>query len=452
MSVDKNLFLHNFAIVTLMTGESPNIKEWLDYHLLAGVDHFYIYDNDISDVTKKILQPYIDAGFVTCILFLGKNKKIAAYNDAVENFKFECRYIAFIDVEEFILPKTGQSIAEVTDEILSEFENLGGFELNSFAYNADNKFAENPEGTLLDNLTRRGRKPLFITNTVANPRKIDFLFNTRCAVYFGGALRLNEYSGKIIGKEKAVLSEKILLNDYKPKFNKPDDSASEDKTKASRFIKGSFYRANIFDDSIVNYRDERKAALGDDIFTAISAHNVDDEKLLATLAKTLLPAFDADNATEFFKVQENQLNYFRAIADYYITAPDEFFKDKLETFLTCLNVSTYLKQNLLGETVGKLFEDATLNAICQTLCTEIKPVDANLLIRQLPTILAMPYKTVEVLISICAGMIDKMKAALQSSSNEEKISAIDDGEMELWKKFTELDVVEKTLKAFIGKY
>ena len=451
MSVDKNLFLHKFAVVTVVNGKSPHLKEWLDYHLLAGVDHFFIYDNDISDASKEILKPYIDAGFVTCILFLGKNKKIEAYNDAVKNFKFECRYIAFIDVDEFILPKTGQSIAEVIEEILSENDKLGGIELNSFSYNAGN-FADNPEGTLLDNFTRRGRKPAEITNIIANPRKIDFLFNTRYAIYFEGALRLNEYSGKIIGKDKAVLSEKIIVNNYKPKVEKKADDPQDVTQKLNRFIMGSFYRSNIFDDSIVIYRDERQAALGDDIFKAIPPHYVDDEKLLATLAKNLLPAFDADNAIEFFKVQENQLNYFRAIADYYITAPDEFFKDKLETFLTCLNVATYLKQNLLGETVGKLFEDAALNAICQTLCTEIKPVDANLLIRQLPTILAMPYKTVEVLISICAGMIEKMKAALQSSADEEKISAIDDNEMARWKKFVELDGVEKTLKAFIGKY
>ena len=384
-------------------------------------------------------------------MFLGKNKKIEAYNDAVNNFKFECRHIAFLDTEEFILPKTNQSIAEVTEEILSENELLGGFELNSFAYNTSN-LAQNPEGTLLDNFTRRGRRPTDVTNTVANPRKIDFIYNTRYAIYFDGVLRLNEYSGKVIGKEKAALSEKIIVNNYKPKVEKKADDPQDATQKLNRFIMGSFYRSNIFDDTIVNYRDERKSALGDDIFTAISPHYVDDEKLLATLAKTLLPNFNADNATEFFKVQENQLNYFRGIAEYYIIAPDEFFQDKMETFLTCFSVATYLKKNLLGETVGKLFEDATLNAVCQTLCTEIKPADANLLIRELPKILAMPYKTVEVLISICAGMLEKMKAALQNSADENKLAAIDDDEMALWKKFTELDHLEKILKTFAGKY
>lgn len=70
MAVDKNLFLYDLAVVTIMKGEAPYIREWLDYHLLAGVDHFFIYDNEDSDAQQKIMQPYIDAGIVTHIPFV----------------------------------------------------------------------------------------------------------------------------------------------------------------------------------------------------------------------------------------------------------------------------------------------------------------------------------------------------------------------------------------------
>ena len=56
--VDKNLFLYDLAVVAIMKDEEPYVKEWLDYHLLAGVDHFYIYDNDSKEEFKKILQPW----------------------------------------------------------------------------------------------------------------------------------------------------------------------------------------------------------------------------------------------------------------------------------------------------------------------------------------------------------------------------------------------------------
>ena len=65
MAVDNNLFLYDLAIFAVMKNEAPYVKEWLDYHLAAGVEHFYIFDNESSDNLKEILQPYIDAGIVT---------------------------------------------------------------------------------------------------------------------------------------------------------------------------------------------------------------------------------------------------------------------------------------------------------------------------------------------------------------------------------------------------
>ncbi|MBR0260666.1 MAG: glycosyltransferase family 2 protein [Selenomonadaceae bacterium] len=49
MAVDKNLFLYDLAIVAILKNEGRYLKEWLDYHLSAGVDHFYLYDNDSTD-------------------------------------------------------------------------------------------------------------------------------------------------------------------------------------------------------------------------------------------------------------------------------------------------------------------------------------------------------------------------------------------------------------------
>ena len=65
MAVDKNLFLYNLAVVAILKNEGHYLKEWLDYHLLAGVDHFYLYDNDSSDNYDEIIAPYVKAGLVT---------------------------------------------------------------------------------------------------------------------------------------------------------------------------------------------------------------------------------------------------------------------------------------------------------------------------------------------------------------------------------------------------
>ena len=73
LMTEKRLFTYNFAAVSFMKNTSAHVEEWLNYHLLAGVDHFYIYDNDSLDNLEKILQPYIDAGIVTYIFYPGGN-------------------------------------------------------------------------------------------------------------------------------------------------------------------------------------------------------------------------------------------------------------------------------------------------------------------------------------------------------------------------------------------
>ena len=105
MAVDKNLFLHDLAIVAILKNEAPYLKEWLDYHLLAGVDHFYLYDNESPDNQAEVAAPYVEAGLVDYFPMPGKAMQMVAYNDAIKRFKFHCRYMAFIDGDEFIYPK-----------------------------------------------------------------------------------------------------------------------------------------------------------------------------------------------------------------------------------------------------------------------------------------------------------------------------------------------------------
>ena len=98
LAVDKNLFRYDLAIVAILKNEAPYLREWLDYHLLAGVEHFYLYDNDSTDDYDEIIAPYVAAGLVTNKKFSGGSAQFAAYADAVLNYRFQCRRMAFIDL------------------------------------------------------------------------------------------------------------------------------------------------------------------------------------------------------------------------------------------------------------------------------------------------------------------------------------------------------------------
>ena len=103
--VDKDLFLHDLSVVAILKNEAPYLKEWLDYHLLAGVDHFYLYDNESPDNQAEVAAPYVEAGLVDYFPAPGKAAQMFTYYDAVKRFKFFSRYIAIIDGDEFIFPR-----------------------------------------------------------------------------------------------------------------------------------------------------------------------------------------------------------------------------------------------------------------------------------------------------------------------------------------------------------
>ena len=55
------------SVAAIMKNEKPYLKEWLEYHLLQGVEHFYLCDNGSTDGTDAYLEPYVAKGVITYI-------------------------------------------------------------------------------------------------------------------------------------------------------------------------------------------------------------------------------------------------------------------------------------------------------------------------------------------------------------------------------------------------
>ena len=92
------------SLCTIFKNEAPYLKEWVDYHLIVGFDHFYVYNNFSGDNYKEVLAPYIEKGLVTLIEWPIKSGQTRAYNDCVKKFSDESDWIAFQDADEFAVP------------------------------------------------------------------------------------------------------------------------------------------------------------------------------------------------------------------------------------------------------------------------------------------------------------------------------------------------------------
>ena len=102
-----------------MKNEGPYLKEWLEFHMMVGVQHFYLYDNNSTDETQDVLEKYINSGTVTYQYWAFYSGQKRAYFDCLKKYKNDSFWIGFIDLDEYIVPVENNSI----HEILKDFEN-----------------------------------------------------------------------------------------------------------------------------------------------------------------------------------------------------------------------------------------------------------------------------------------------------------------------------------------
>jgi hypothetical protein len=117
------LFSYELGIVTMFRNEANYLKEWVEYHHMLGVDHFLLYNDRSEDNWEEVLEPYIKSNLVEVIdhhalpgtsIFPGW--QTAAYRDGLRRSKGNTKWLAFIDVDEFILPKKNATIPECLDQ------------------------------------------------------------------------------------------------------------------------------------------------------------------------------------------------------------------------------------------------------------------------------------------------------------------------------------------------
>eukprot|EP01024_Parvocaulis_polyphysoides_P033888 TRINITY_DN30026_c0_g1_i8.p2 TRINITY_DN30026_c0_g1~~TRINITY_DN30026_c0_g1_i8.p2 ORF type:complete len:241 (-),score=9.81 TRINITY_DN30026_c0_g1_i8:72-794(-) len=142
------------AICALMRDEHRYIEEWLLYHQYIGVKKFYLYDNLSSPPMLSLIQDFVTQGLVEytylatqwmsdefgfnenpAYLFgraLGNFPQRWAHHDCFSRHKNKHKFMALIDIDEFIvLNKGGENGFKPVEQpdlpaYLKQFENKGG--------------------------------------------------------------------------------------------------------------------------------------------------------------------------------------------------------------------------------------------------------------------------------------------------------------------------------------
>ncbi|MDR2860306.1 MAG: glycosyltransferase family 92 protein [Elusimicrobiota bacterium] len=260
-------FENELSVAAIVKNETPYIQEWIEYHLLAGVEKFYIYNNESEDNIEEVLKPYIKEGIVVYKNFPGKAVQCYAYIDAIKRYRNKTRWLAIIDADEFIVPLKHEKITD----FLRDFESYSQVLMGWMLYGSSgHKVKQN--GLIIEDYKYNVSLD-YITNSkvVVNPRAVRGVLNPHWCFVNGLAVDENKqvfevypYTNKYF---KPISKTAICVNhyycksweEYLNKINKGwADGNAFDRDK-SLF---DYYDKNeVFDSTMEKYIEPVKAAI-----------------------------------------------------------------------------------------------------------------------------------------------------------------------------------------------
>ncbi len=167
--------------VAIVKGEDRFIEEWLVYHRLLGVNHFFLYDNDAKLPLRSLLRAY--ESFVTVIDWPadptagwpGRNLQIKTYMHALARKAASHTWVTFLDPDEFIVLRKHDTLPI----FLSSFDNVGSVRLNWHVF-GHNGYYENPKGLVTAALTRRMAAPSPRTKAISRTEAVASIDSAHC--------------------------------------------------------------------------------------------------------------------------------------------------------------------------------------------------------------------------------------------------------------------------------
>jgi len=241
-------------MVACILNEAPYLKEWIDFHLLIGFEHFYIYDTGTEakpmkvnypqyreecvlglgwpevahlesdgkyyldlDNPYEVLKPYITEGLVTYIKHPLFSQKII-YDKAISDYGKHSQWMAFLDLDEFLYP-TDPNLDLVT--ILKDFKEFPGLGVNQLFFGSSNQEKYDPRPVLERFIHRASddcgyEKYNDYIKTIAQPDQVKAFKNAHVCKFIKKRKAVNTVKDRISVKAQCfpIHHELLRINHY----------------------------------------------------------------------------------------------------------------------------------------------------------------------------------------------------------------------------------------------
>jgi FkbM family methyltransferase len=220
------------SVCAILKNEAPYLVEWLEFHKIVGVERFYLYDNNSTDNPIDIVRPYIGLKEVVWHDWPVKPGQIQAYDHCLKTYGHESEWIAFIDLDEFLVPTQNSDLKEV----LEEFVEFPAVAVNWLIFGSSGHKTR-PDGLQIEKFDRRGEESLDVNRhvkVIVRPEATICATNPHNFLYLNGRAAVTENKEAVEGSFSATHSvEKLRINHYMTR------SLQESKEKMLRGIADS---------------------------------------------------------------------------------------------------------------------------------------------------------------------------------------------------------------------
>ncbi len=185
------------ALCVRIRDEAPALREFVEYYIAAGVKQIFFYEARSVDNFREVLEPFIEAGYVTLIQnWPHIPVSPAAEHDCILRSIGRYEWVGFIDVDEFVVIRDGRSIPEVLAGVQARFPALA---LHWRMYGSSGHVTR-PDLPVILAYSRCEAKPNLHVKVFVRPERVRFQRNSH-SWYYQGLLSaaVNEKNRKVWG-------------------------------------------------------------------------------------------------------------------------------------------------------------------------------------------------------------------------------------------------------------
>ncbi len=215
---------YDLTVCAVFQDEDFYLKEWLEFHQIVGVQHFYLYNNLSSDRSLEILKPYVESGIVdlidwpvetTCERDYLDNLQLPVYNHALKIAQNTSRWIAFIDLDEFLFPAVHANLIDLLDE----YEDCAGLGVNWQNFGTSWLETLPDSGLIIENLIYKAEKDFLrnrIVKMIVRPQFVKEINNPHYFDFVEGYFAVDSAKRRLAPGEimHPVVIDTVRINHY----------------------------------------------------------------------------------------------------------------------------------------------------------------------------------------------------------------------------------------------